>query len=94
MYPDTEITNLDSIITSNQGIKFLEDIKETLTGYNYTLNTHHDDGQFCVDVVVDEADWKVASDQIQKALLEVLATWGGSLNVEKNTCYLGAHFNN
>ena len=77
---------------SNQEIKFLEDIKETLTGYNYTLNTHHDDGQFCVDVVVDEKDWKVASDQIKKALLDVLAVYGGSLNTEKNVCYLAAHF--
>ena len=78
---------------SNQEIKFLEDIKETLTGYNYTLNTHHDDGQFCVDVVVDEKDWKVAADQIKKALLDVLAVYGGSLNPENNVCYLGAHFN-
>ena len=77
---------------SNQEIKFLEDIKETLTGYNCTFNTHHDDGQFCVDVVVDEKDWKVAEDQIKKALLDVLAVYGGSLNTEKNVCYLAAHF--
>lgn len=77
---------------SNEERKFVEDIKEAVSGYNCTFNTHHDDGQFCVDVVVDEADWKVASDQIQKALLDVLAVWGGSLDSEKNTYYLGAHF--
>ena len=55
----------------NEERKFLADIQEAVSGYNCTFNTHHDDGQFCVDVVVDEEDWKVASDQIQKALLDV-----------------------
>ena len=73
--------------------EFLNDVKDALEDYEFSYEHYHDDdGMFCVDVEIELNDWGENADEIWDALEEVIDDWGGNMDSDMNTYYLGVDF--
>ena len=70
---------------------FFNDVKDAVSDYDCSFDCYNDDDQFCVDVEVDLDDWGGCSDEIWDALFEVVSDWGGKIDSDMNTYYLGVY---
>jgi len=71
---------------------FFNDVKNAVSDYDCSFEHYNsEDGQFCVDVTVDADEWGEDADEIWDALSEVVSDWGGGIDSDLNTYYLGVY---
>lgn len=72
---------------------FLNDVLDALDDWNFSYETYHDNGTFCIDVTIDDIDeWAENSDEIWDALDSVSDKWGCDLDSDTNEYYLAIDF--
>lgn len=68
---------------------FINDIKEALDDWGFSYEYYHENGDFCVDVAIDDIDeWADCSDDIWDALNDVCDEWGAGIDSDMNSYYL------
>lgn len=68
---------------------FLNDIKEALDEWGFSYEYYHEDGNFCIDVTIDDIDeWGDCNDEIWDALSEVCDDWDAGIDSDMNNYYL------
>ncbi len=62
------------------------DIRDAVSDWNCRFKKYHEDGYFCVDVIVKDrdADW----DEVYNVLEEVANDWGMGIDQTMNEFYL------
>lgn len=69
---------------------FFNDVKNAVSNYGCSFSHYHENGQFCVDVEVDDMDeWALCDDEIWDALNDVVHYWDGGIDQNANVYYLG-----
>lgn len=68
---------------------FLNDVKDAVDDYDFSYEYYHEDGNFCVDITIDDMDeWGENADDIWDALEEVADDWGAGIDSDMNEYYL------
>lgn len=74
---------------TNHERNFLCDIKNAIDEWSFSYETYHENGNFCVDITIDDMDeWADSSDEIWDALSEVCDDWDAGIDSDMNTYYL------
>lgn len=77
---------------TNDERSFLNDVRNAVSDYECSFKHYRENGQFCVDVEVDPEDWGYNADEIWDALEDVVSDWGGRIDSDVNTYFLGVMF--
>ena len=68
---------------------FLNDVKEALEDWGFSYEYYHENGDFCIDVTIDDMDeWSDNNDEIWDAISSVCDDWGAGYDSDMNTYYL------
>ncbi|MCQ2077663.1 MAG: hypothetical protein MJZ20_11685 [Bacteroidaceae bacterium] len=69
--------------------EFLNDVKDAVSDYDYSYEYYHENGDFCVDITIDDMDeWGDNADDIWNDLEEVADDWGAGIDSDMNCYYL------
>ena len=65
---------------------FLNDVRNAVDDWDFTYDTYHEDGCFCVSVTIDDMDeWGDNADEIWDALESVADDWDAGIDSDMNT---------
>lgn len=69
--------------------EFLNDVKDAVSDYDYSCNSYHENGCFCVDITINDLEeWGNNEDDIWNDLDEVADDWGAGIDSDVNRYYL------